>query len=529
MDADVRALERSFAKDRTDQDTLARLLAARRRAKLPATGELLAARVFPARTFTTRFKLLVCVVLPDGRLDTLARTNMGGAGDTVPVPAHRLLVLMPLERREPLEELVASLADEPALGLRLTSGASHARGAELPAATLARLPGLERLEADGVKVTAKAAAALAKCGALAVVELSGEVEPAALPALAKLPALVDLRLPAVEHPDFAPLAAAPHLERLALRGGTFGVAAARALAKAPALRALHLDGVEGLDGDVLGALAGWPRLERLGLEDGVTDEAATHLAALERLVALELAHVEGQGLTLGVCKALAKLGRLERLDLDGCRQLQDDGLAALARGLPGLVHLDLRLGEQVTSKGLGALGGLARLARLRLDACSKVDDAAVKAAAALPALEALDLKYCGRVTDTGVAALAKARRLAELDLSRTKTGAKGLAALVKAGTPLRALSLAEADDALLAEASRLTGLRLVCFDVAPGLTPAGLAALAKLPELEDLCAVLPKRFGKKDLKPLRAARPGLRLRVDVPYGGSAWTPFGRDA
>lgn len=525
MDADVRALERAFAKDPTDQDALARLIAARRRARLPATAELLAARVYPPRTFTSKFKLLVSVVLPDGRADVLARTNQGGAGDTVQVPAHRLLVLMPLERKEPLEEIVASLADEPAVGLSLTSGASHARGAELPAAALAKLPGLERLEGDGLSVTAKTAAALAKCKALAVVHLTGTTEPAALPALAKLPALVELRLHGVEHPDFAPLVDAPHLERLELWGGTFGVAGGKALAKAPALRALHLRGVEGVDRDMLGVLAGWPRLERLG----VSDAAATHLAGLERLVALELAHVEGQGLTLEVCKAIAKLGRLEKLELDGCRQLRDDGLAALAKGLPRLAHLDLRLGEQVSSKGVAALGGLEELARLRLESCGKVDDAAVKSAAALPALEALDLKYCGRVTDKGIAALAKAARLTELDVARTTVGAKGIAALAKAGTPLRALSAAEADDALLAEVAKLQGLRLLRFDPADGLTKAGLAELAKLPELEDVCVVLPKRLGKKDLKPLLAARPGVRLRVDVPYGGSTWAPFGREA
>jgi len=529
MDTDVRALERRFAKDPTDQEALERLVAARRRARLPATMAQLAARCVPPRTFTSPHKLLVSVVLPDGRMDTLARTNMGGAGDTVPLPAHSLLVLMPLDRHEPLARIVDSLGGEPALGLTLTAGASHERGAELPAAALAKLPGLERLDGDGMVVKAKTAVALAKCKALATLDLcGGETEPGALSALAKLPGLVQLRVHDVEHRDFAPLVDAPHLERLELWGATFGAAGARALAKAPSLRALHLRGVEGIDAATVDGLAGWPRLERLGFHDGVDDAVAERLGALERLVALELAYVEGQGLTLAVCKALAALRVLERLELDGCRKLSDDGLAALAKGMPRLGHLDLRLGEQLTSRGVGALGGLARLRALRLESCSRVDDAALKRVAALPALERLDLKYCGRVTDKGLAALGKARGLVELDLSRTKLGAKGIAALAKAGAPLRALSAAEADDAVMAAVAGFPGLRLLRFDAADGLTPAGLATLATLPGLEDVCSVLPRRFGKKELRPL-LGRPGLRVRVDVPYGGSTWAPFGREA
>jgi len=134
-------------------------------------------------------------------------------------------------------------------------------------------------------------------------------------------------------------------------------------------------------------------------EAGLAAVAAAHT----RLTALSLWNClrVGPG---GLAASLPVLGgRLRRLSLRGLQQLEDGALEAVLAGLPGLAQLDLRACERLTGAGLAGAGGgggtgapprRPGLTSLSLRGCYRVrgPDAAASIAALGPALRSLSLR-----------------------------------------------------------------------------------------------------------------------------------------
>lgn len=85
-DADVRALERRWREAPWDQDALAALVGALRRAGRAVPAELVDARLLPARTIRTSWKYRVGAVLPSGERVDLGTTRRG---EELEIPACR--------------------------------------------------------------------------------------------------------------------------------------------------------------------------------------------------------------------------------------------------------------------------------------------------------------------------------------------------------------------------------------------------------------------------------------------------------
>lgn len=126
------------------------------------------------------------------------------------------------------------------------------------------------------------------------------------------------------------------------------------------------------------------------------DEAIT-LIRERRLPGL---HANGQ-MTDALLERISRLAHLTALDLEGSKDLTDEGVRHLAR-LPGLRHLNLS-GCGITNRGVEVLRKL-------------------------PDLETVGLAWT-RMTDAGAASLRECGRLRAVDLSGTATGDGALRAL----------------------------------------------------------------------------------------------------
>jgi hypothetical protein len=204
----------------------------------------------------------------------------------------------------------------------------------------------------------------------------------------------------------------------------------------------------------LAAIQGWKNLKRLNLHGSrAGDTALEHISGI---VSLESLNVGSTLMTDVGLERLTRLPNLRELTMGG-NELGDAGLQAL-RQMPGLTYLDLsgrqgtdknvwtiamtdagldavltlknlrdlRLGcpsigvgiegarftevtvMTVTPKWLEQMKSLAKLERLALQGCKRIDDDAVRALIAMPSLREADLKGTS-VTEKGVAAFRAAR------------------------------------------------------------------------------------------------------------------------
>jgi hypothetical protein len=112
------------------------------------------------------------------------------------------------------------------------------------------------------------------------------------------------------------------------------------------------------------------------------------------------------------------MGCITSLDLSFCEAMDDEGLAALAAGNPGLRHVCLTSCTAVTDAGVGALVSRARgITSLCLEMC-RVSDVGVQSAARGLALTSMSVGSCPRVSNVGIQIIAShGRRLGKLDLS----------------------------------------------------------------------------------------------------------------
>lgn len=295
-----------------------------------------------------------------------------------------------------------------------------------------------------------------------------------------------------EPPSLEVLAQFPHLETLALAGGSATDDALALLAHCPDLRGLRIR-----DATDLGA-AGF-----------------SHIASLMKLVKLDLA---GCPVTDEVAAALGRLPHLQVLDLSRSR-LTDAGLEALA-GLERLRILQLN-DTAVAGAGLPALQPLRRLERLELARC-RLDGAGFETLAALPRLEFLDLAGNATLGDDAIGALATCPRLRQLQASDTGAGGAGAARLAACGL-LEFLGLAgtRVDDetlAALAPLDRLSGVDVDRSEV----TYAGLERFARAhPSLHRLA--VPSHWVAAEQARFRAAFPVLTA-MHCP-GGLRYVPW----
>jgi Leucine-rich repeat (LRR) protein len=160
-------------------------------------------------------------------------------------------------------------------------------------------------------------------------------------------------------------------------------------------------------------LAGVPSLESLDIGFTlITDVGLDPLASLPNLKELSIG---GNKLTDSGLQPLRQMTGLTYLDLSGA-QRTDSGLWSISiteagfdvlAVLENLRHLRLN-GSLVTARGLQKLNRLGRLERLDLQGCKRVGDDAVPVLASFPALRLVDLAGTG-VTEKGMEQLRRAK------------------------------------------------------------------------------------------------------------------------
>jgi len=229
----------------------------------------------------------------------------------------------------------------------------------------------------------------------------------------------------------------------------------------------------------LAALAKLDRLQWLDLgRCRQCGAGVQHLASLRRLRTLWLSR---STVTDADLPHLARLTSLRELNLSGTR-ITDAGLRHL-RDLSGLRKLVLA-GTRITSAGLKHLAGLTRLRQLDLSR-TKIDRKGLARLAGMTGLRVLKIRHVALGMD-GLRHLARLRQLRDLDLTATKISGVDLAALQ--GLPrLVRLSVAQndiGDEGLwrLHRLRRLTALNLSHTKI----TDAGMIALHWLSRLEQL-------------------------------------------
>lgn len=224
----------------------------------------------------------------------------------------------------------------------------------------------------------------------------------------------------------------------------------QALAKRP-LQTLRLGGCTSLTDAIGPELAKMTKLRELDLAELPKSTSAVLPLLPADLRVLGLANnpqLDGNGL-----RALARLTKLEQLDLKGALLLRDDDFAAilastslrvLGLGDAGIAST-MSLGPtaaprmQLTRRSLALLRRHEQLHTVRLTDAQWLDADLLKEIAAIPALRTLDLQG-SPLPEGGVAALASCPSLQRLDLSWTRKDTSAeLEAL--ANLPLRSLNL----------------------------------------------------------------------------------------
>jgi hypothetical protein len=206
-------------------------------------------------------------------------------------------------------------------------------------------------------------------------------------------------------------------------------------------------------------------------------------------------------MTDGAMERLARLDFVTRINVDGARQLTDDGFRHLAR-MPQLQELDLSgYHSPVTDRGLEGLRLLKELRSFKMCWPQRVTDAGVAHLAACDHLERVDLMGT-RTGDGAIAALAGKRRLRHFKAGGGVTAA-GLPLLHQfpmfkawhGGEPSYALMRFEAEPTYLLFSPvhfthqgldrlvGLDGLYALNIDGPAQVTGEGLAPLAQLPNL----------------------------------------------
>ena len=208
--------------------------------------------------------------------------------------------------------------------------------------------------------------------------------------------------------DLANLAAMPQLWKLDLSGcNKITDAGLRHLHNLPLLEHLDLtdcgkitvNGFQNLQAALPECLIESPPVAvKLGIFYGDGDDSAS---PAEDITDDDLANLRGT--------------RIRTLELSGCDEITDAGLAVIAE-MPQLRTLSVSNCEQITSAALRHLAGLTQLRALKMDLIGQITDADLAHLAGLTQLRQLDLYECEQITDAGLAHLAGMTQMRELSL-----------------------------------------------------------------------------------------------------------------
>jgi hypothetical protein len=281
------------------------------------------------------------------------------------------------------------------------------------------------------------------------------------------------------------LAGLSRLESLAITNSRIGDAAVEVIASSfPGLVELDLSSNVNLTGAAMKAIASLGKLERLGLmQTRFNDLHTRRLAKLPELRVIDLrGMMESGDMTLGVLGRLPHLRGLKHRS----SVVTDEGLADLAKSpaLEALLIQDFAITDAAGSH----LAALPRLTSLEIFRCQGFGTEGLLALAPLGKLSRLTLRDLPEVTDAGLGVLAKLPALKRLSLHELgSVGDAGLARLADARSleVLDIWSLPKLTDATVAVIARLPNLRELSVRET-GATEKSLESLAALPTLESL-------------------------------------------
>jgi Leucine-rich repeat (LRR) protein len=234
----------------------------------------------------------------------------------------------------------------------------------------------------------------------------------------------------------ASLSKLPSLHNVTIDGDSLSAEGLALLPKMTSLEELYVDNTPKMD-TIVPTLPNLPRLRKLTLGTGLTDEGLLHLQGMPALAELVIgpAHLTSKGLA-----ALASLGSLKALRLEQADLASPDAWAALGK-LSFLERLSLRhTRSKVTDACVSHLVGLQSLTDLSLDAIVikdrkaisylDVTDEGLSHIAKLKKLQRLSLRDA-RITDEGLQRLAELPDLKWLNLRGCEVTEEGLQHLKK--------------------------------------------------------------------------------------------------
>lgn len=361
-----------------------------------------------------------------------------------------------------------------------------------------RDPGLRQVDLTGSRITDRALAALATLEDLESVAVGWT---------------------AITDAGVAHLARAARLRSVDLQGTSTGNAALRALAGKENLAHLRTgnavtdEGVAILHeypvfaawrgGDVeIGLTSDEPSPNLLLLRGRITDRGMRHLTGLDGLFGLNIADVALSISPAGLAplttlsnlgwlaleasdESMAWVARMPRLRFLGCQDTVagDDGFEALAQS-GSLEKIWGRRCHNLRSRGFRALARMPALRALSVS-CLNVPDEAV---ATLPAFPALRELMPMDIPDAGYRHIGRCTNLESLVLMYCRETGDAATEEITGLPKLRKYfaSYTRATDRTPELLASIQSLESVTFDGCGGLTNAGIAALARLPRLNEL-------------------------------------------
>lgn len=251
------------------------------------------------------------------------------------------------------------------------------------------------------------------------------------------------------------------------------------LKKLPLLRELSLREI-GLNDDamkVVGELAG---LEDIYLDEPmVTDAGIAHLSGLKQLARLR---VNDEKLTKACLPAVAALTELRELELRSVLYSPDDQMMELLSRLVHLRKLHFS-GVKLTNAAADSLAKMKGLEQLDMHSV-KFDDAAFAKLTALTSLYKIELGLCENVTDKGLAALGSLPELEELRASFIDDKIRG--SYLASFPNLRKLEFSATTDVALSHLAKLTSLVDLSLSASENSTAQGMMQLQSLTNLRKL-------------------------------------------
>jgi len=260
---------------------------------------------------------------------------------------------------------------------------------------------------------------------------------------------VNLRGAWVSDVEMIDLARLPDLERLDLSHTRISDEGLLNLKPAPKIQDLKLFYSEWITDQGLTAVRDWKRLKRLDLRGTrISDGTLEIVGKLKTLEALDIAHTEVTDVGL---ENLITLVNLKELAL-GRGRLSNTGLVML-RMLPTLTYLDLSGARPTPPDNPQGRGGAPGIPEETLKAIADMTDLKVlqlgysainadglRTLRVLAKVEKLGIQSCARVDDAALAELAQWKSLRYLDVQEDPVTEKGLGMLRTARPDLKVLS-----------------------------------------------------------------------------------------